>query len=101
MNEFPRLSRRDFFKGLIALGVVATIPQAKMLPIVKPKTIKGPLRYYAIWQPPGQKAKLTMFAGDLPDDVEVVQAGAQYIIRFPRYPDDFKSSMEAHKHWPT
>ncbi len=80
-NNFPCLSRRDFFKGLIALGIVATIPEAKSIPTLKERSKN--IRYLAIWQPPGQRAKLSMFAGDVPPEAEVFVVGKFHILRFP------------------
>lgn len=95
MNNFPKLSRRDFFKALVSLGVVASFPIAKALPVTR-KVFKD-TRYMAIWQPPGQRAKLTMFAGDIPPGTEVFVAGGQRILRFTRYPEPVHPDIAAHE----
>lgn len=87
-SEFPRLSRRSFFKALIALGVVSSFPEARALE--RHPAPKAPLRedrYFAIWQLPGLRPRLAMFVGEIPADAEVIVFKQMRILRFRRYPD--------------
>lgn len=93
-SQFPRLSRRSFFKALISLGVVASFPEARALerrPVLDASVhVQRDTRYFAIWQLPGQKARLTMFTGVVPVDAEVIIFRDMKILRFARYPDGLR-----------
>lgn len=90
-SQFPRLSRRSFFKALISIGIVASFPEARALARLPAPT--APLRedrYFAIWQLPGFRPRLTMFTGEIPSDAEVIVFKNMRILRFRRYPDDLR-----------
>jgi hypothetical protein len=100
------MNRRDFFKGLVALGLVATLPKAEALvPLVEalPKKTSFAGNYFAIWK--GRHFyHYSMFAGDIPANAEVYEVNMKKILFFPEGEDEkygmgsVPSGMDAYWH---
>ena len=86
MTHLQAMDRRTFLKGLVAVGVAATLPHAEAYvensKTINPDDKKGGL-HWAVWEMPDGRFKMSRFTGDVPSGARSVKTPRFDVIWMP------------------